>query len=456
MLQPNALKDPLGRLLFVDDEPGVLSALKRLFERQYDVVLAENAQSALDCLENEVFDLVITDMRMPGMSGADLLKECYSKYPDMIRVLLTGYSDLESTIQAVNEGNIHRYISKPWDNDHLRTVVAEAIESRDLKDTNRLLNDRISEQNSELERLNNELRAKYEASASAVGEAEQKLDDAYKKLRSEFDAIVQILVATLELRLGEESGSILAFAKLVRSFAKAANIEGEQLRDIFYAAQLRNLGKVPLPDALLAKSVVQMNQPEKFEYAQFTIYGQTSLMLLGPLHNAASIIRSHMELYNGRGFPDRLSGNAIPQAARIIRIVSDFIEAQREHNFLGQILSEEEAKEYIKQSAGQRYDAELVDVFMQVLESYEGDLVPSMERILITDVKPGMVLTSNLVSPGGTVLLAAGTEFNERMVEKMHALSRQFSGHEIFLHVKRSLLQTIAQNQEEEPSGSSS
>ncbi|WP_370292204.1 HD domain-containing phosphohydrolase [Thalassolituus sp.] len=426
-----------GKLLLVDDEQGVLQALKRLFFRNYEVTLANSGQEALDILKNEKFDMIISDMRMPGMSGAELLKTCFETYPEMIRVLLTGYSDLDSAIKAVNEGNIYRYISKPWDNDQLRGMVSEALESRELKAANRKLSAHIVEQNEELARLNRELQAKYEASSDAVGEAEAKLQEAYSTLRHEFDSMIHILVGTMEMRLGDEKGSSERFADLVRNFAQAAGLEASEVKDTYYAALLRNLGKMSLSDAILNKSVAQMSNLEKSEYARFTINGQTSLMLLEPLQNAANVIRSHMELYNGKGFPDRLAADAIPKASRILRIVNDYAELQRESNFLGEPLSEKDARTYLVKLAGQRYDRELVDVFVEVMENYEGGAISNRERINIADAKEGMTLVSNLVSPGGAVLLSSGITLTERHVTKLQALMRQFEGHEIYIHVEK-------------------
>jgi len=430
-------REKSGRLLLVDDEQGVLQALKRLFFRHYDVVLANGGAEALSILETESFDMIISDMRMPGMSGAELLKSCFEKYPAMIRVLLTGYSDLDSAIKAVNEGNIYRYISKPWDNDQLRDMVAEALESKELKSANQRLSAHIVEQNEELARLNRELQAKYQASSDAVGEAEAKLQDAYQTLRHEFDAMVHILVGTMEDRLGEEKGSTERFAELVRSFAENAGLDESQVNDAYYAALLRNLGKMSLADSVLTKAIPQMSNSEKSDYARFTITGQTSLMLLEPLQNAANIIRSHMELYNGKGFPDRLAADAIPKPSRILRIVCDYVELQRESNFLGEPLSEKDARVYLLKLAGQRYDRELVDIFSETLENYNGGAISSMERINIADVKEGMILAGNLVSPGGAVLLSTGTQLTERHVAKLQALMRQFEGHEIFIHVRK-------------------
>ena len=443
MLSNSADRNPVekqGRLLIVDDEPGVLQALKRLFFRQYDVEMASGGAEALALLETQSFDMIISDIRMPNMNGAELLKNCFQKYPQMIRVLLTGYSDIESAVKAVNEGNIYRYISKPWDNDHLRAVVAEAIETRELRAQNVRLNAHIVEQNSELERLNKELQAKYQGAATAVGEAEAKLKDAYRNLRHEFDSMVHILVSIMEARNGEENGSTERLASLAKQFAEAAELDDRQANDLYYAALLRNIGKIGLSDVILGKSVAQMTNAEKVEYGRFTIEGQTALMLLEPLQNAANIIRSHMELYNGKGFPDRLVADAIPKEARILRIVNDYVELQREHNFLGETLSDDDTKTYLLRMAGQRYDRMLVDVFVELLECVDSsDVLPSMERIEITEAREGMILAGNLVSPGGAVLLSTGTELNERHVMKLQALARQFEGHEIMLNVKRAV-----------------
>ena len=104
---------------------------------------------------------------------------------------------------------------------------------------------------------------------------------------------------------------------------------------------------------------------------------------------------------------------------------------------MGEPLSEKDARVYLLKLAGQRYDRELVDVFAETLETYDGGAISSMERLNIADVKEGMILAGNLVSPGGAVLLSTGTQLTERHVAKLQALMRQFEGHEIFVHVRK-------------------
>lgn len=435
--QSTPLQEKLGRVLIVDDEEAVRQALVRLFRRQYDVEAAASGDEALQLLNQEEFDLIISDMRMPGMSGADLLKNCYQKWPEMIRILLTGFSDLESAISAVNDGKIYRYVAKPWDNDELKGLVAEALDIRDLKTANASLNNHIAGQNEELARLNKELNERFQEKSDEVGAAEKKLAEAFRTLHQEFHSMVHILVGLVESRNGEEKGSTENLARLAKNFAEFAGLEGKKIQDVYYAALLKNIGKVSLSDAVLTKSLPQMTKSEKHEYARFSINGQTSLMLLEPLQNAANIIRSHTELYNGRGFPDRLSGEAIAKEARILRIVSDYAELQCQHNFVGEKLSAADAQTYLIKMAGQRYDRELVDIFMEVLEDFDDGVVSNMERIPITEARIGMVLADNLMSPAGVVLLSADTELTERHVDKLQTLHRQFQGHQIMLHIRR-------------------
>ncbi|MGB1090739.1 MAG: HD domain-containing phosphohydrolase, partial [Oceanobacter sp.] len=383
------------------------------------------------------FDLVISDMRMPGMSGAEFLKTCFEKWPEMVRILITGYSDMESTIAAVNEGNIFRYVHKPWDNAQLRSIVADALQVGILKSTNEDLQRRIADQNAELSRLNRELQGRLEVKESEAGAVNEKLESAYRTLVHEFNSMLLLLVGLVERRNGEEQGSTERLARLTKLFGEFAGLVGQQIQDLYYAALLKNIGMITLPDIILTKSLPAMTQAEKREYAHFTINGETTLMMLEPLQNAARIIRSHMELYNGKGFPDRLASDAIPLESRLLRIVTDFVDLQREHNFLGERLEADDAKKYLLKMAGKRYDRELVDLFMEALEDFGEGVVSNVDRIPIEEARVGMSLAGSLVSPAGVTLLSEGTVLNERHVQKLAAMRRQFEGHQIMLHIRR-------------------
>lgn len=122
------------QLLLVDDEENILNALYRIFrdDQTYEITTAHSAQDALQKIASIPVDIVISDQRMPGMGGAELLQEIRNRYPDSIRFLLSGYADVEAIISAINEGDIYRFIKKPWNNEELKSLVKGAIGQRDI------------------------------------------------------------------------------------------------------------------------------------------------------------------------------------------------------------------------------------------------------------------------------------------------------------------------------------
>jgi serine/threonine-protein kinase len=121
--------EPRARILFVDDEPRILVALKALFRRDYDVVTANSGAAALEILREGEVDVIVSDQRMPEMTGVEVLRNAKDLRPRAIRVLLTGYSDLSAILAAINDGEIFRFINKPWSNVDLRSTIAAAVKA---------------------------------------------------------------------------------------------------------------------------------------------------------------------------------------------------------------------------------------------------------------------------------------------------------------------------------------
>ena len=142
-------------ILVVDDEPSILSALTRLLRRsRYTVLTAGDSEAALSVLASTPVDLLISDMRMPRVNGADLLAQAQRLYPDTMRILLTGYSEFESVVRAINEGGVYRYLSKPWDDHDLLATVSQALEHRRLTRETARLTALTERQNEELRAFN--------------------------------------------------------------------------------------------------------------------------------------------------------------------------------------------------------------------------------------------------------------------------------------------------------------
>ena len=144
-------------LLFVDDEPDVIDSLRHQFHRTYRVLGCTSGKEAVQALENDEVDLILSDQRMPGMTGDQLLRRARELKPDTIRMLFTGYADIQAVINAVNEGHIFRYILKPWDSAELEGIIRQGVEQYDLLAERRRLIKELQATNAQLLSANDEL-----------------------------------------------------------------------------------------------------------------------------------------------------------------------------------------------------------------------------------------------------------------------------------------------------------
>lgn len=145
-------------LLLVDDEDSILSSLRRLLRREaYQIVTANGGQAGLDELARSRVDVIVSDQRMPGMSGVEFLRRAKELYPDTVRIVLSGYADLQSITDAINEGAIYKFLSKPWEDDALKAEIGDAFRRKALHDENRRLTQELQTANAELIRVNAQL-----------------------------------------------------------------------------------------------------------------------------------------------------------------------------------------------------------------------------------------------------------------------------------------------------------
>lgn len=159
-LPPVAGKDiqPSRTLLLVDDEANILTALKRLFRRDgYTIITADSGLAGLELLASQPVDVIISDQRMPGMTGVEFLRRAKEIYPASIRMVLSGYTELQSVTDAINEGAIYKFLTKPWDDEQLRENVAEAFRHKEIVDENRHLSQKLLITNQELANANERL-----------------------------------------------------------------------------------------------------------------------------------------------------------------------------------------------------------------------------------------------------------------------------------------------------------
>lgn len=157
------MSDGERRILIVDDEINILNSLERLLEEEdYIVFRADSAKKGLVILEEEEVAVILSDQRMPEMTGTEFLREARNKYPDTIRIILSGYSELQSIIEAINQGSIFKFISKPWNDEAILAAIEDSFLYYELSSENQLLAGKLKDSNAKLKALNERLERKVE------------------------------------------------------------------------------------------------------------------------------------------------------------------------------------------------------------------------------------------------------------------------------------------------------
>lgn len=429
-------------LLFVDDEPGILSALRRLFRPQgHRILMAESGAAALALMEQEPVDLVLSDMRMPGMNGAQLLQSICQRWPDVARLLLTGYADMGSTIAAINLGEIQRYVAKPWDDQELLLAVREGLERRRLQRENHALHLRVAEQNNQLQAANAELTAtndkldvvnhqlenansqleKRVASRTAeLSQVNLMLGKAYEQLQNNFLLSIKVFAGLLELREGSTPGYSELVGLLAKRLALKLGMSEIEQRDCYAAGLLCEIGKIGLPDRMLRTPFPALSDADQQRYCRHPLLAEATLMPLNDLRTVARLVRQHQERLDGRGYPDGLSGKELPLQAQLIGLAATY-----ESLVLGRLsekrYSRAEAQAAIEATRGTHYAPELIAAFSAVMAE-EVAAEPPMVELDVEALQPGMVMARDLTSPRGTLLLSKGYRFDAAVIKTLREL----------------------------------
>ena len=144
-------KNEKVQLLYVDDEPNNLVSFKAAFRRDFDIYTAESGADGKKILEQREINIIVTDQRMPFMTGVEFLESIVEEYPDTIRILITGFSDIQAVIDAINRGKIYHYIQKPWDETYVRNIISNAFEIHRLRKEKKFMMEQLQITNEQLE-----------------------------------------------------------------------------------------------------------------------------------------------------------------------------------------------------------------------------------------------------------------------------------------------------------------
>lgn len=418
------MSDPANtiRVLLVDDEENILRSLKRLLmDEEFELHTATSGEQGLETLKGLVnVGLIMSDQRMPGMSGAEFLRECRVAAPDALRILLTGYADINATIDAINKGGACRYISKPWNDEELIQTIHDAIRQYTLLMENHRLNEIVRQQNEELQEWNKNLKGRVLEQTTAIRQKNEELRGVLQKVKGSYDAIIAAFSGLVEMHGGKLRQHARNVSHLSVHAARELGLGDDELETIRIAALLHDIGEIGIAERILIMPRDAMNDDELREYRQHPIRGQVTLDVVEDLRPAALLIRHHHENFDGSGFPDGLAGDAIPLGARIIAY-ADCIDKASE-TCTGDVAGLALAKTGIL--VGTSLDPALRKVFGRVAGRTYFSMGDDKEALVeveldMQELRAGMLLSRDVRSGSGILLLSRGVTLDETMLESI-------------------------------------
>lgn len=423
----------VGRLLFVDDEENILRSLKRLFmDDEYEVFTAASGKEALALLaKQDDMAVIVSDQRMPEMEGVEFLEKSREISPLSIRILLTGYADVNAAIAGINRAGAARYLNKPWQDDELVQTIRTALQSYSLVKENKRLNALVRKQNEELKRWNTELETMVQEQTMELQVRYDDLRRLNSEMRKNFKSTIMSFSSLLELRDKRMRTHSRNVAELAGTVGKILDLSTTDREILVVGALLHDIGKIGIPDIMLQSDPEKMHDNEYQEYVTHPVRGQAAIDFIEGLRDAGVVIRHHHERYDGEGFPDKLKRKEIPLAARIISII-DFID-KKMRRFEGDAGISVILKK-VEEEAGKRFDPRLVPIIIPEAKKFYKERLPTQDHkeleLYPKDLAAGMVLTRDVYSGTGILLLSQGTVLDGKsitLLQRYHDLdpSRQ-------------------------------
>jgi len=349
-------------VLFVDDEVNILKAIQRLLRHEPMTVLtASRPHEAIEILETTDAQVVVSDQRMPEMSGVDLLSTIREQHSGMVRMMLTGYTEMTIAVEAINRGEIYRLITKPWNDDELKATLRQAFDHYDLKREIKRLNQVTREQNFKLQDMNRNLEGK-------VRERTKQLAEKNHELRTAYIQTITALAEAIDAKDAYTRGHSERVAVYASRIAGKMNLPSEIIERVYFAGLLHDVGKIGVPDAIISKP----DRLDRHEYEVIKEHPTIGAKILEPvqfLRHIVPCVRHHHEWFDGssRGYPDQLLSEEIPLPARVI-LVADTVEAMTSDRPYRKALPMETVVEELLKYSGSQFDSPCVDAFLRLLE----------------------------------------------------------------------------------------
>jgi cyclic di-GMP phosphodiesterase len=334
---------PRSRILIVDDEPEITAILFDLFAGQYDCTTASSAEEALEQLASREYELVVSDITMPGiMNGLDMIPHVKSMRPNTVVVMISGMQTVESAIGALRLGSFD-YVMKPFDLRQVEAVVKRALEHQELIVAKQRYEDHLEE---------------------LVEQRTAELDQALNSLEDAYRSTLRALTAALETRDLETSGHSERVVTYSLRLGREYGLDGKHIKALEFGSLLHDIGKIGVPDSILRKPA-KLTDEEWVLMRQHPMHGQQILRGIEFLEGAARVVAQHHEKWDGSGYPLGLSGDDIDLNARIFA-VADAFDAITSDRVYRKGKPYQAAAQELEDWAGKQFDPKVVEAFHRV------------------------------------------------------------------------------------------
>ena len=330
------------RILIVDDEVEITEILADLLSEDYDCIRAGSAEQALALLQDNQFQLVISDITMPGMSGLEMIPHVKSIAPETVVVMISGMQTVESAIGALRLGAFD-YLMKPFDLRQVEAVVKRALEHYELVAAK--------------QRYENHLEELVEQRTAELDRALNSLEDAYR-------STLKALTAALETRDSETHGHSERVVSYSLRLGREYGLNSDEMKSLEFGSLLHDIGKIGVPDSILRKPA-KLTDDEWVRMREHPVHGQQILRGIEFLQGAARVVAQHHEQWDGSGYPLGLRGNDIDICARIFS-VADAFDAITSDRVYRRGKSYEAAAQELDDWAGRQFDPKVVEAFHRV------------------------------------------------------------------------------------------
>jgi putative nucleotidyltransferase with HDIG domain len=333
------------RILIVDDEPEITAILTDLFADEYDCDTAGSAELALEALKDREFELVVSDITMPGMSGLQMIPHVKERSPNTVVVMISGMQTVESAIGALRLGAFD-YVMKPFDLRQVEAVVKRALEHQDLI---------VAKQ-----RYENHLEELVEQRTAELDHTLNSLEDAYR-------STLKALTAALETRDQETHGHSERVVTYSLRLGREYGLDASRMKALEFGSLLHDIGKIGVPDLILRKPA-KLTEEEWVLMREHPMHGQQILRGIEFLEGAARVVAQHHEKWDGSGYPLGLQGEEIDLCARIFS-VADAFDAMTSNRVYRKGKPYQDAARELDDWAGKQFDPKVVEAFHRVPQS---------------------------------------------------------------------------------------